>query len=141
MRRAVEVLLVREAEPALGPDVAARVKRAAGFGPADVADAEPVAAGVADALRRLRADEALLIPAAGAVAPTRDADPQARERARVAAGRLSCIASLAGTPAVALPLATVGGLPVGISLVGRPGSDHALLAAAARSAALDPVRE
>jgi amidase len=127
MRRAVEVLLVREAEPALGPDVAARVKRAAGFGPADVADAEPVAA--------------LLIPAAGAVAPTRDADPQARERARVAAGRLSCIASLAGTPAVALPLATVGGLPVGISLVGRPGSDHALLAAAARSAALDPVRE
>ena len=131
---------VREAEPALGPDVAARVRRAAGFGPADVADAEPVAAGVADALGRLCADEALLIPAAGAVAPPRDADPHARETARVAAARLSCIASLAGTPAVALPLATVGGLPIGISLVGRPGSDHALLAAAARSAALDPVR-
>ncbi|MGH2993000.1 MAG: amidase family protein [Solirubrobacterales bacterium] len=106
------------------------MENAARIAPADVARAEPVAAAVAAPVRRLSANETLVIPATGTVPPTRDADADARQKARVAAGRLSCLASLAGAPAVSLPLATVGGLPVGVSLVASPGSDHTLLAAA-----------
>ena len=44
--------------------------------------------------------------------------------------RLTTIAPLGGAPAVSLPLASADGLPVGLSLVGRPGEDERLLAAA-----------
>jgi amidase len=121
---------VESAHPSLGPDIAKRMEGASQVDPADVARAEPVAAAVAERIGRLDAAEALAIPATGTAAPPRDADADTRQDARVAAGRLSCLASLSGTPAVSLPLAEVGGLPVGVSLVGARGSDHALLAAA-----------
>jgi amidase len=49
------------------------------------------------------------------------------------AGRLSCTPAwnLAGLPAVVAPV-LIGGRPVGVQLVGRPGAEAALLAAAAR---------
>jgi Asp-tRNA(Asn)/Glu-tRNA(Gln) amidotransferase A subunit family amidase len=37
---------------------------------------------------------------------------------------------LAGAPVVSLPLAVVGGLPIGLALVGRPGDDEVLVALA-----------
>jgi len=46
------------------------------------------------------------------------------------------IAAIAGNPHVTLPLGTVDGLPLGISLVGRRGEDHALLRIAHRLEAL-----
>lgn len=46
--------------------------------------------------------------------------------------RLLCIAGLGGYPQLSLPLATLDGLPLGISLVGRRGSDRSLLAAGSR---------
>jgi Asp-tRNA(Asn)/Glu-tRNA(Gln) amidotransferase A subunit family amidase len=118
----------------MGDDISARMEGAAKITPADVSRAEPVAAAIAAPVRRLSATEALVVPATGTVAPPREADLATRQAARVAAGRLSCTASLAGAPAVALPLARAGDLPVGLSLVGAPGSDHALLAAAAACA-------
>lgn len=121
------------AQPSLGPAVAARLDAAARLAPAEIAEAEPIALAVADRIGGLDADEVLAIPAAGTVAPGRDAASDAREAARGAAGRLTCLASLAGGPAVALPLCSVRGLPVGISLVGPPGADRALLAAAGRT--------
>jgi amidase len=120
---------VESAHPALGPDIAARLERAAGFGPEDVAAAEPVARAIADAIARLAPDEALLLPTTGTPAPRRDADADERERARVSAGRLTSLATLAGAPAISLPLRELGE-PVGLSLVGGPGSDLSLLAAA-----------
>jgi amidase len=47
----------------------------------------------------------------------------------VCAGRLTSLATLAGAPAVSLPLLDLGA-PVGLSLVGPPDSDLSLLAAA-----------
>ena len=41
---------------------------------------------------------------------------------------LLCIAGLAGLPQISLPLATIDGLPLGLSLVGPPGADRQLLA-------------
>jgi amidase len=120
---------VERSSPSLGPDIAARLERAAGFGPSDVAEAEPVAQALATAIARLRPDEALVLPTTGTPAPRRQADAEARERARVTSGRLTSIATLAGAPAISLPLLSAGG-PVGLSLVGPPGSDLSLLAAA-----------
>ena len=122
---------IERSSPSLGPDIAARFERAAGFGQRDVEEAEPAALAVATAVARLGPDEALVLPATGTPAPGREAGGDERERARVSAGQLTSIATLAGAPAVAMPLLEVRGLPVGISLVGAPGSDLGLLAAAA----------
>ena len=43
---------------------------------------------------------------------------------------LSCIAGTLGAPQVSLPLASVAGLPVGLSLLAAPGADELLLALA-----------
>ena len=120
---------VESSSPSLGSDIAARLERAAGLGAADVADAEQVAEAVAAAVARLGPDEVLVLPTTGTPAPARDADPDQRERARVSAGRLTSIATFAGAPAISIPLLQVGN-PVGLSLVGTPGSDLRLLAAA-----------
>jgi amidase len=126
---------VESASPSLGPDIAARLERAAGFGQDDVEAAEPVAQAVADAVARLRPNEALVLPTTGTPAPGREADAEERERARVSAGQLTSIAALAGAPAISMPLLDIGGLPVGLSLVGLPGTDLALLAAASAAPA------
>jgi amidase len=126
---------VESASPSLGPDIAARLERAAAFDEADVAKAEPIASAMAAAVARLEPDEALVLPTTGSPAPGREADAEEKERARVSAGQLTSIATLAGAPAVSLPLLTVAGLPVGLSLVGPAGSDLDLLAAASAARA------
>lgn len=44
---------------------------------------------------------------------------------------LTCIAGLAGLPQVTVPVTTLAEYPVGLSLIGAPGTDHQLLALAA----------
>jgi amidase len=121
---------VETARPSLGDDVGSRIERASRLTAADVARAEPVAAAVADQIRALAAGEALVVPTAGTVAPPRDASPAERQTARITAGRMTCLASLAGAPSMSLPLAEVGGLPVGVALIAARGGDESLLAAA-----------
>jgi Asp-tRNA(Asn)/Glu-tRNA(Gln) amidotransferase A subunit family amidase len=120
---------VESSSPSLGPDIAARLERASGFGPEDVAGAEPVASAIAAAVARLEPEEALVLPATGTPAPGRRAAADERERARVSAGQLTSIATLAGAPSISMPLLQAGA-PVGLSLVGRPGGDLSVLAAA-----------
>lgn len=76
------------------------------------------------------------------VLPTVPQGPQplaAAERANDA--DLTCFASLAGCPAVSLPMGTLpDGMPIGLQLVGAPGSDLRLIELAAICAAtLDTV--
>jgi amidase len=120
---------VESSSPSLGPDIAARLERASGFGPEDIAGAEPVASAIAAAVARLEPEEALVLPATGTPAPGRRAGADERERARVSAGQLTSIATLAGAPSISMPLLQAGA-PLGLSLVGRPGGDLSLLAAA-----------
>lgn len=43
---------------------------------------------------------------------------------------INAIAALAGLPQLSLPLAKVGGLPIGLALIAAPGGDEMLLAIA-----------
>ena len=122
---------VERTSPSLGPDVAARLERAAGFTRGDAEEAAPVAQALAAAVARLEPNESLVLPATGTPAPGREADADEREGARVSAGQLTSIATIAGAPAISMPLLNVRGLPVGLSLVGAPGADLMLLAATA----------
>jgi amidase len=120
---------VEGASPSLAPDIAARLERAAGFSPEDVAEAKPVARALAASVARLGPGEALVMPTTGTPAPGRDAAADERERARVSAGQLTSLATLAAAPAVSIPLVHLQA-PVGLSLIGAPGTDLSLLAAA-----------
>jgi amidase len=43
---------------------------------------------------------------------------------------LTCIAGMTGAPQVSVPHAEIGGLPIGLSILGRPGADDSVLALA-----------
>ena len=73
--------------------------------------------------------DVLCLPSSPRVAPLKNTPTNDIEiRFRHQAMCLLCIAGLAGLPQISLPLATIDGLPLGLSLVGRPGADTQLLA-------------
>jgi len=129
-----------EAHPgSLGPDVAARFAAAAAV---TAAEADTARAVVTMARERLRAwlDGAFLVlPTAPGPAPLRTASPAEIDDIRARTLRISCLAPIAGAPAISIPLGAPGA-PLGFCLSGAPGSDLALLSAAARFAAFTPER-
>lgn len=84
-----------------------------------------------EGIRRHLGDRVLLVPSASSVAP-----PLRRARdlelVRRTTMQLTCIAGVAGLPAVSMPLVTADGLPAGASLIGPAGSDRALIDRATR---------
>jgi Asp-tRNA(Asn)/Glu-tRNA(Gln) amidotransferase A subunit family amidase len=70
----------------------------------------------------------LALPSSSSPAPPTDGDAAAIDEIRGATLRLTCLASLAGLPALSIPTARVGTLPAGLCLAGGPGTDRALLA-------------
>ena len=79
----------------------------------------------------LAAGDVLCLPTSPRVAPPRDAEVNDKEIVfRHQAMRLLCIAGLGGLPQISLPLGSLDGLPLGLSFVGPPGADEALLALA-----------
>jgi amidase len=126
---------IKEARPDFGAKTAARfaaVEQAAGN---DTRQAQAFRdAGRAKVADLLRDDGVLLLPTVPTIAPKKgisDADaPALRERIF----RLTCLSPMLGFPQVTLPLATVDGCPLGLSLLGPPDGDAILLAAAAQMA-------
>lgn len=79
----------------------------------------------------LGADGVLLLPTAPGAAPLRGTPADQLDAFRTSLISLTCIGGLSGFPQVNLPVAAVdGGLPVGLGLLGPPGSDEDLLALA-----------
>ena len=73
--------------------------------------------------------DVLCLPSSPRVAPLKNTPTNDIEiRFRHQAMCLLCIAGLGGLPQISLPLATIDGLPLGLSLVGPPGADTQLLA-------------
>ncbi|GLZ07765.1 amidase [Actinomadura sp. NBRC 104412] len=73
----------------------------------------------------------LLLPAATAPAPLVGLERAAMEEYRFRTLRLTSLSSIAGLPAVVMPMAPVDALPVGLCAVGPRGTDRTLLDLAA----------
>jgi amidase len=124
---------IEEAHPHFGAKTAARfaaVQQAAG---ADVSKDQAFR----DASRRKAADllgddGVLLLPTVPTIAPRKGIPDAEAPALRDSIFRLTCIAPLLGFPQVTLPLATIEGCPMGLSLIGPPDGDAMLLAAAAQ---------
>ena len=126
---------IRSAQPNFGPGIAARFEAASRVTDEEVAAGMAVRAMVRDQVAAATAGgRVLLIPGAAGPAPAPQSDRDALEVQRIRTLRLTCIAGLAGAPVVVLPLGSVDGLPVGIGLLGAPGTDRPLLRLAHRIA-------
>ena len=126
---------VAQVQPKLGPGVRERMQWTATLTAADIAEAQAVR----DAARRrmdelLRDNAVLVLPTVPDIAPLLNTPAAALDDFRARAMSLLCIAGHAGLPQVTLPLATLYGCPIGISLVAARGNDALLLALARRIA-------
>jgi Asp-tRNA(Asn)/Glu-tRNA(Gln) amidotransferase A subunit family amidase len=117
---------------ALGADVGGRFEIASGVTESDATAAATIVAEARKTLRELLTDAVLVLPSSAGPAPKRGA---AVEAERAGTLRLTCLAGLAGAPAVSLPL--LGG-PAGLCLIGPPGTDLDLLALAGQALEAHP---
>lgn len=113
----------------LGPDVRSRFERAATIPPGDADRARREVAELRTRIRDLLGHRVLVLPSATSVAPPAH-DSAAIDAVRPATMQLTCIAGIAGLPAVSVPMKTRAGLPAGVCLVGPPRSDRSLIALA-----------
>jgi amidase len=118
---------LREHDPPLGAAVRARFEMASRITAEEAAAAEHDR----DELHRrvfdlLDEGTVLLVPASGVEPLPVDADDDEIDAARRTTLALTCIASLLGLPSLAVPIAGLP-LPVGLALIGLPGSDESLL--------------
>ena len=128
--------LIERYRPPLGPGVRERFAFAKGVSDAQVADALEVRARFAERFTRmLGSDGVLLLPTMPDVAPLLSESEEALDDYRNKALNLLCLSVLARVPQVSVPVASRLGAPLGLSLIGPPGSDLALVRLAARLAA------
>ncbi|MGW0634252.1 amidase family protein [Nocardia salmonicida] len=120
---------------ALEPEVGDRFAWAATVTADGAAAARKVVAEAAARIRATIGHGVLVLPTTAGPPPLREADQRTRDAVRSATLRLTCLASIAGLPAVTLPLPNRHGLPAGLCLVGAANTDRALIHRATRCAA------
>lgn len=121
----------------LGADVAARFQAASQISPSECRDARELLSAVKEYIRSVVGSGVLVLPSASSAALPIDAAAvggEDIEAVRRSTMQLTCIAGIAGLPAVNVPLFTADGLPCGVSLIGPAGSDAALISLAGRLA-------
>ncbi|MEV0247772.1 amidase family protein [Nocardia sp. NPDC050712] len=125
----------------LEPEVAARFAYAATVDPGQAEQARTTLARLRHRLRDALGDRVLVLPSTAALPPHRAAEPAVHEVIRVRTLRLTCLAALAGLPAVTVPWSRIGGIPVGLCLLGPADRDRMVLRLAARRLGhlLDPA--
>lgn len=116
----------------LGADVAERFRIASRIDAEEAAAARDVVGQARETIRGWLNGAVLVIPSAATPAPARSATAEQIEAARARTLRMTCLASLAGAPALSLPLLrSAEGHPVGLCLISAPGTDHELIDLAA----------
>jgi len=108
----------------LGADVRGRFEAASLIDDARAAAARRLVDEAGARIRELVGDRVLVLPSAATVAPLVG---EGLDAVRAATMSLTCLAGLAGLPAVSIPRSTPTGLPVGVCLVAAPGRDRDLL--------------
>ena len=119
----------------LGADVAARFRTASLIEWSQVMAARDVLRAARQHIRSLVGGGLLVLPSASSVAPLRaevSLGGEAIERVRRSTMQLTCLAGIAGLPAVNVPLSTHAGLPCGVSIVGPANLDAELITVANR---------
>jgi amidase len=121
--------------PTFGHSIAPRFADAAAIQPSAVKHYRALRQTIADRLRALiPAGTGLVIPTTPGPAPAKSAPSDEISSFYRLALPLNAIAGHAGLPQVTIPVAQIQGCPLGLSIVGAPGSDHALLAFAGKVA-------
>src|SRR5262245_42833925 len=122
---------VTNVRPALGPGVRERIEWTSTINAGDVDRAREERKAIARRMEELLTDNAVLVmPTTPGIAPLRNSPQEELTDFRNRAMSLLCVAGLAGLPQVSLPLASVDGCPLGISLIAARGNDPLLLALA-----------
>jgi amidase len=122
---------IARAKPTFGPDVAERFEFASRVTDADLVGPRKLREDVATHMAALLAGGAVLcLPTSPVPAPQRDASFETLGDVRLRTMAMACVAGLARLPQISIPAGTVGGAPVGFSLIGARGSDMTLLALA-----------
>jgi amidase len=125
---------VTEAKPQLGPGVKERVTYAATITREQVAAATARRREITATVENILGDDGVIcLPTSPRVAPLLGTPvDQVEVEYRNQAMRLLCISGLSGLPQISLPMGSIDGLPLGLSLLGARNSDRALIALARR---------
>lgn len=114
--------------PHFGPGIAERFRWTRTIDPAEVERMRPRREAVARHMHDLLGDDAVLcLPTVPGIAPRCATPPTELEVFRARAFALLCVAGLARLPQISLPLASLAGCPLGVSLIAPAGGDQGLL--------------
>ena len=120
---------IKRVKPQFGPAIKGRFEWAASVDPKDVARARTRREEITRRMDDLLRDGAVLaLPSAPGPALPRNSPPEVVDGLRARALPMLCIAGLARLPQVSLPLATLDGCPLGLSLIAARGNDTMLIA-------------
>jgi amidase len=115
-------------KPRIGPGIRERIAYSATVTPDQVNAANEVRKRATAHIRQsVPPGTVLALPTAPCIAPRIDTPEPELDHFRTRVMRLTCTASLAGLPQVSIPAALVDGCPAGLSFIGWPGGDEALL--------------
>jgi amidase len=120
---------ITQTKPKLGQAIAERLSIASKLDPAAISAAHVKHAAVLARLDALIGEgDVLVLPTSPRVAPRKGTEQHELEVVyRYQAMCLLCISGLGGLPQINLPLAVLDGCPLGLSIIGRRGSDMALM--------------
>ena len=124
---------IRATRPDLAPDIRERFERGSRVTAAQLDWARKQREAFAAEMQRiLRPGVVACLPTAPGPAPLLTASSRELEEFRKQALALLSVAGLARLPQITLPLGSIDGCPLGLSLISRPGADTLLLALAKR---------
>jgi amidase len=125
--------MIARFDPPLGPGVAERFVFARNVTDAEVAEGTATRKAFTGAVKALLGtDGVILMPTVPDIAPLKSTSEADLDDFRNRALRLLCPSGLTGFPQVSIPLATRAGAPLGLSILGPPGSDRSLVHLAAK---------